>query len=127
MSVVEQGSFAVQASLDGADAEEVHKLTLKFAYQPDDWKKVRKSIKSNKEVAAQGLEPAKRPQDRYTCSDRRLFGYVDNEREVVVTLVDGDVLRGVVSWFSRYEFGLKVKGDVEVTVFRHSLHDLKAV
>jgi sRNA-binding regulator protein Hfq len=50
-----------------------------------------------------------------------LFGYHDVGIEVVVTLLEGEVLRGIVAWFSRYEFALTVKGGVQVTVFRHAL------
>jgi hypothetical protein len=120
-------AYALVGSLDGGEPAEIHKLTLKFTYAPTDWKKVRKAIKKDKRVAAEGLEPAKRPQDRYTCSDRRLFGYVDSGREVVATLLDGDILRGVVVWFSRYECCFRLKEDVEVTLFRHALHELKSV
>ena len=119
-------AYALVGSVEGAESGEIHKLTLKFAYAPADAKKMRKAIKKDKTVAGEGLEPAKRPQDRYTCSDRRLFGYVDSGREVVATLMDGDVLRGVITWFSRYECGFKLKGDVELTLFRHALHELKS-
>lgn len=106
--------------------EELHKLRVKFAYEPSAWKVVKKAIKVDKRLADAAREPAVRPQDRYSCSDKRLFTYLDSEREVVVTTVEGDVLRGVVAWFSRYEFGLRLKGDVEVTVFRHALQDISS-
>lgn len=122
VELVEPYTFRVAA--EGTEPEDVHKLQAKYAYNPSDWKKVKKAVRQDKEVAKQPAEPAVRPQDRYSCSDRRLFGYLDQGTEVVATLLDGDVLRGTVGWFSRYEFGLGVRGDIEVTVFRHSLHDL---
>lgn len=106
----------------GGDPVEVHKLQIKYAYPSADWKKVKKAVRAEK--AAPSVEPVVRPQDRYTCSDRRLFGYLDRKQEVTVTLLEGDELRGEVTWFSRYEFGLKLKTDVEVTVFRHALANI---
>lgn len=117
-------AYTATLELDDGEPIEAHKLSLKYGYDPDEWKKVRKASKKDKRVANQDMTPAKQPQDRYTCSDKRLFGYVDNGREVSVTLVDGEVFRGSVQWFSRYEFGLLLKGDVEITVFRHALQDL---
>ena len=117
-------AYSATLDVEGGDSIEAHKLSLKYGYDPADWKKVRKASKKDKRVGAQELTPAKQPQDRYTCSDKRLFGYVDNGREVSVTLVDGEVLRDSVQWFSRYEFGLLLKGDIEITVFRHALQDL---
>ena len=114
--------YSVMLQPPKGEAEEVHKLQLKYGYVPAAWKKIRKLVKNVKK--SDENTPAERPQDRYTCSDKRLFGYVDKERLVVTTLIDGDVLKGVVTWFSRYEYGLRMKGDVEVTVFRHALQEL---
>jgi sRNA-binding regulator protein Hfq len=50
---------------------------------------------------------------------------MDDAVEVTATTLEGEQLRGVVVWFGRYEFGLKLKGDAEITVFRHALADLK--
>jgi len=104
---------------------EIHKLEVKYAYAPGDWKKVKKAIKVDKKLAARGLKPEPRPQDRYSCSDKRLFSYLDADLPVVATLLEGDIVSGQVTWFGRYEFGLRIKGDVEITVFRHALHDLR--
>ncbi len=123
-TVEEVAPYTAVLRPEGGEPVEVHKLEMKYAYDPEDWKKVRKALKRDKRVAEQGFTVAERPQDRYTCSDRRLFGYVDDAPEVQVTLVDGDSLRGVITWFSRFEFGLRVKGDAEIVVFRHALHDL---
>lgn len=104
---------------------ELHKLQVKLAFDPEAYKRLRKVLKYDKELEGAPKGPIERPQDRYTCSDKRLFRYMDEAVEVQVTLLEGEQLRGNVSWFSRYEFGLKLKGDAEVTVFRHALHDLR--
>ena len=111
---------------DGGEVETLHKLKLLYTYAPDDWKGVKKGVKSEKR-ASDSAEPAVRPQDRYSCSDRRLFGYLDRQIEVQVSLLDGEVLRGHLTWFGRYEFGLKLRTDAEVTVFRHALRDIQPV
>lgn len=111
---------------EGDAAEEVHKLEAKYGYAPGAWKAVKKAVRSDKKADGEA-RPATRPQDRYSCSDKRLFGYLDRRDEVQISLLDGDVLKGVLTWFGRYEFGLMVKGDVEVTVFRHALRSIKAI
>ena len=105
------------------DPEEIHKLEVKFGYDPADWKKLKKGVRQNKRQPERDT-PAVHPQDRYSCSDRRLFGYLDRGDEVVATLLDGDILRGRVAWFGRYEFGLILRTEAEVTIFRHALKDL---
>ena len=103
----------------------LRKLELMYGHDPSDWKLVKKSRKLDKALAKLALVPAKRPQDRYGCSDKRLFRYIDTEREVVVTLLHGAIFRGIVRWFSRYEFGLEVRGGAVVVVFRHALKSIK--
>lgn len=104
------------------EPEEIHKLQVKYAYAPDDWKRAKKAMKIDKALAAIPREPVVRPQDRYGCSDRRLFTYLDKEQDITVTLLEGEILRGRVTWFSRYEIGLEIRGEAEIGVFRHALH-----
>lgn len=106
------------------ETEELHKLQIKLAYDAAEFKKVRKVLKWDKDLKNAPKDPVAAPQDRYGCSDKRLFRYLETEVEVQATLLEGEQLRGKVSWFSRFEFGLVVKGGVEVVVFRHALADL---
>ncbi len=122
-SVVRVEPYTLVLLVDGEEQEH-HKLTVKYGYDPADWKKVRKVFRSDKALTKSPKEPEARPQDRYSCSDRRLFGYLDAETEVQVTLLEGEVLRGRVVWFSRYEFALEVKGGATITLFRHALANL---
>jgi sRNA-binding regulator protein Hfq len=103
----------------GGATETLHKLAVMYAYRPGDWKGFKKAVKAGEKGA--GEAPALRPQDRYSLSDRRLFGFLDAKREMACTLLDGTVIKGAVSWFGRYEFAVRLKTDVEVTVFRHAL------
>ena len=108
----------------GGEAETVHKLQVKFAVAADSRKKVRKSLSFDNELRKVPREPVWKPQDRYTCSNRRLFQLCDRQVAVEVLTLEGDVLRGKVAWVGRFEFGLEVKGGIEVVVFRHALAKL---
>lgn len=108
------------------EPQPIHKLKLLYAYPPEAWKAVKKVVKADKRQSREAEPPAVRPQDRYSCSDRRLFGYMDRDVDLAVTLLSGEVLRGHLAWFGRYEFGLKLRTDTEVTVFRHALRDVAA-
>ncbi|MEQ1564900.1 MAG: hypothetical protein ABMA64_04625 [Myxococcota bacterium] len=123
VSAVEPYQVTVEA--EGGAAETLHKLKLLYSYAPDDWKAVKKGVRVDKKASPVGEEPAVRPQDRYSCSDRRLFGYLDRGVDVVVTLLDGQTMRGQLTWFGRYEFGFKLRTDAEITVFRHALRDIQ--
>jgi len=111
--------------LDVEDADGVvhhfHKLDLRYAYAPDDWKRVRKGLTYGRGTDGEGAEPKKKPQHRYNCSNQLLFQYMEEQRPLRVSLLGGEELAGAVTWFGQYEFGLGLRSGVEVTVFRHAL------
>jgi sRNA-binding regulator protein Hfq len=123
--VLSTSTYHVIVQEEGKEPEQLHKLDLKYAYLPDDWKKLKKIVRKDKELTEHPLRPAERPQDRYTCSDRRLFRYLDEDVAVDVTLLEGEILHGHVQWFGRFEFGLGLKGEGDVTIFRHALHRIQ--
>ncbi len=113
----------------GAEGEEeaIHKLYCKYGCRAEDARGVRNQMKRDKSRPSK-TEPIWKPQERYGCSDRRLFGYVDSEAPVSCTLQEGEVLRGLPRWMGRWEFGLELKKKaVEVVVFRHALVELGTV
>ena len=124
-AVLRVDRYEFQFKPRNGEKETVHKLQAKFAVDASLRKKVRKSLSYDKERRATGrVEPLWKPQDRYTCSNKRLFGFQDRQVPVEVSFLEGEILRGVVTWVGRYEFGLEVKGGVEVVVFRHALANL---
>jgi hypothetical protein len=103
----------------------IHKLQIKFACGQADFSKVRSAAKRDPDTD-RAIDPISRPQDRPGCSDKRLFGYVDDEARVVVTTQEGEVLKGTPTWMGRWEFGLKLdKGAIPVVVFRHAVLDVR--
>jgi sRNA-binding regulator protein Hfq len=117
--------YQVVVSVDGGgEPETLHKLKLIYAYAPGDWKAVRKGVRTDKKADRPVVSPAVRPQDRYTCSDKRLFSYLDTGAEIQASLLNGEVLRGKLTWFGRYEFGLRLRTEAELVVFRHALRDI---
>lgn len=111
--------------LDVEDADGVvhhhHKLDLRYAYEPDDWKRVRKGITFPRGRDAARVEPEEKPQHRYNCSNQLLFEYMEARQLVRVGLLGEKELSGFVVWFAQYEFGLELRSGADVTVFRHAL------
>jgi len=125
ITAIDRYEFSLDVGQD--EPEVVHKLAVKYALDPKDIKRVRRATRFEKDVKDNPRDPIVRPQDRYTCSDRRLFGYVDGETAVRVVSLEGERFQGTIQVMSRYEFILKLKGGVLLTVFRHALADLSEV
>ena len=102
----------------------VHKLQVKWACIGDDELLVRKAHKKGPGSDADA-EPVWKPQDRYGCPDRRLFDFLDDAVDVVVTLLEGDQFSGHVTWMGRWEFGMELKKGARVVIFRHALTDIR--
>jgi hypothetical protein len=116
--------YELQVTTRGADAPEtIHKLQVKWACTGKAEMNVRKAHKKDKARDADA-EPVWKPQDRYGCSDKRLFGYLDDAESIAVVTLEGDRFQGDVTWMGRWEFGLEVRKGSEVTIFRHALADV---
>lgn len=103
----------------------IHKLQIKYAYAPDDHKRVRKGMDYDKARREQQIDPIARPQDRYACSDRRLGVALDKKLHVTAVTLEGECFTGEIAWVARYEFGLRTRSGGEVVVFRHALVELR--
>jgi len=124
VEAVEQYEFVFLE--DGAEASErIHKLQAKLGCEAEHARALRRAIKKDKDRDAV-TEPVWKPQDRYGCSDKRLFGYLDAARAVRVTTLEGEVVSGDLQWMGRWEVGLRLKKGEPVTVFRHAIADLRA-
>lgn len=105
--------------------EAIHKLQLKWACALSDKKKARRALGWNKERKAAPREPVWKPQERFCCSNKRLFTLMDRERTIQLQLLEGEQFTGQVKWVGRFEFAMSVKGGIELVIFRHALESLK--
>jgi len=116
--------YDVLFQVEGDAEERLPKVQIKYAYDPGQYKQLRKHLRHDARLKGPH-DPILRPQDRYGCSDRRLYRYMDLGLEVTATTLEGEVLSGKVSWMSRWEFKLKLdKADTWVVVWRHALADM---
>jgi sRNA-binding regulator protein Hfq len=117
--------YEVKVTTNNGEVESVHKLQIKFACLDAGFRNVRSQIKRDK-TRTEPTEPIWKPQDRYGCSDRRLFGVLDEQVQVVVTTLEGDIFHGLVEWMGRWEFGMVLKKkNARVVVFRHALAEVR--
>jgi hypothetical protein len=107
------------------ESELVHKLQFKFGGRLDHAAKLQSALTAC-ETGSAVARPILRPQDRYPISDKKLFGWVDAKTVICVNTLEGDVVKGALSWIGRWEIGLDVQG-VELVVFRHALANIQGI
>lgn len=123
--VLSNGKYDFQFLEDGkADPIEIHKTHIKYGYAPADFKTLRKVHSIDNHVKKQKLDPIMRVKDRHHFKNLTLQRSMDEGIEIEVISLEGDVFKGVVTWFGRWEFGLRVKGGAEIIIFRHAVYRL---
>lgn len=107
---------------DGAQGREtIHKTEVKFFNQAEHKAAVSKSLKQDKKIRAKALGPYYYTRDRFFVKNKSLYPLMLDREVVFVTLLEGEILRGLISGFNRYEIQLHLKGGVPVTILRHAL------
>lgn len=102
----------------------IHKLQVKAAWDGRRNAAVLSTVKTNK---SQGgvCEPIVKPQDRYHCSNRRLFLHMEASERLTIHLLEGASLSGTIAWISKWELGLTLKKGPVVVIFRHAIAELE--
>jgi sRNA-binding regulator protein Hfq len=123
--VLENRKWDITLDIAGKEKEELQKIQVNYLYPADLSESVKPLIKTDKRVESMNIEPILSPQKRYFVKNKSLFPLMKEKEVLLFTLLDGEVLRGIVTEFSRYDVTLSMKGGVLVTILRHAVYDLR--
>ena len=121
--VLEVGAYEFTFKGKG-EPESIHKLQVKAAWDGRRNAAVLSSIKKNRS-RSKPCEPILKPQDRYHCSNRRLFQHMEAGDRLTIHLLEGSILTGTIDWLGKWELGLKLKKGPVAVIFRHAMADLE--
>ena len=85
----------------------------------------KKLIKQDKTVSAKALGPIHAPAARYFIKNKTLYPLIKERQVMLITLLEGEVIKGLMVNFSRYDLQVHMKGGVELTVLRHAVYDMR--
>jgi sRNA-binding regulator protein Hfq len=103
----------------------LHKTQIRFLHAPECTDGVAERVKTDSEIRARKLEPIRRAGERHIVKNKTLYVLMRERTVVTCTLLEGDVLRGLIGDFTRYEMVMHLKGGVPVTVLRHAILGLR--
>jgi hypothetical protein len=124
-SVVENKQYELVIDIAGQGPEEIHKLQVKCLYPVGYTDAFAKMLKIDKKIQALGLEPIYAPAERYNIKNKTLFPLMQERQVVFCTLMEGELIRGIVGEFSRYDLTIHAKGGLPVTLLRHGIYDMR--
>jgi len=123
--ITKNSRYDLNVKIDGEGDEELPKTNVKLIYPEDLAGSVAPLLKTDKKVRDLGLETIISPKKRYHIKNKSLFPLMKEKNVLFFTLLEGEIVKGIVEGFSRYEITVNLKGGVQVTILRHSIYDLR--
>jgi hypothetical protein len=123
--VLENKQYEMVIDIAGQGSEDIHKLQVKCLYPADYTDAFAKMLKIDRKIQALELEPIYAPAERYNVKNKTLFPLMKERQVVFCTLMEGELIRGIVADLSRYDLTLHAKGGLPVTILRHSIYDMR--
>jgi sRNA-binding regulator protein Hfq len=123
--IVENRTYELEIESDDEVGRILPKTNVKFLYPTSSGAAVKPLIKTERKVKSLKLEPIPSPRNRYHIKNKSLFPLLRERKVILVTLLEGEIMRGIIADFSRYDITMKLKGGVPVTILRHAVYDLR--
>lgn len=123
--VCENRKWDMTVDIKGRGKEALQKIQVKFLYPAESAPSAQPLIRTDPKVAALGLEPILSPRKRYYVKNKTLFPLMKEKEVLFFTLLEGEVIKGLIADFTRFDLTVNMKGGVPVTILRHSIYDLR--
>ncbi|MBI4773999.1 MAG: hypothetical protein HY788_07445 [Deltaproteobacteria bacterium] len=124
-TVAANDPFDVLFKEDQKGPIEINKLQIKFLFEAAAEASVNKLLKVEPDIRNRNLDPIPQPGNRNHVKNKTLSPVMQERRVVFLTTLEGDLIRGLVTGFNRYEITIKLKDGTPVVVFRHAVFDLR--
>jgi sRNA-binding regulator protein Hfq len=118
-------TYALKIESNDTKRTDLSKTDIKMLYPSEISEAVRPLLKTDKKVANLALEPIITAAKRHHIKNKSLFPLMKERKVVFFTLLEGEVLKGLITGFSRYEITCSLKGGEPVFILRHAIHDLR--
>jgi sRNA-binding regulator protein Hfq len=109
---------------DGARYE-LPKTRVKMLYPAEFAQAVQAQLTVDADAQARQLQPIVTVKQRYFVKNKTIYTLMRSQEELLITLLEGEVLKGLIHSFSRYEMSLVLKDGTLVAVLRHAILDIR--
>ena len=123
--VQENSRYDLRLSTKETGEELLPKTDVKLLYPSDLSDSVRPLLKTDNKVRDLGLEQIISPRMRHHIKNKSLFPLIKERSVLFFTLLEGEIIKGLVTGFTRYEITVSLKGGTPVHILRHSIYDLR--
>ena len=114
--------FVLQGEIEG---QELSKTDVKYCYKAEDATDIQSIIRYDEEIKTQNLKPIIQRKKRYSTNTGAIVQARRARHTIEVTMLEGEVFRGLVDWVSRYEIKMILENESKIVVFRHAICGFK--
>ncbi len=117
--------YDVIMEIVGNTVETIPKLNIKYGYEEDLSSAVEQKITVDPKVRKKQLSAIPAPAQRHHIKNKSLYPLMMDRTVLFFTLLEGEIIRGIVAGFSKYDITLHIKGGIPVTILRHAVYDVR--
>lgn len=117
--------YDLKIESDDIQESVLSKTDVKLLYPLEISEKVHPLLKTDPKVKKAALEPILAPALRHHIKNKSLFPLMKERKVALFTLLEGEIIKGLITGFSRYEIVCSLKGGLPVTILRHAVYDLR--
>jgi len=118
-------TYEIDLVMQGGMVEKIHKVNVKMLCVASKEEEVLGRLGTNEVLKGAPEGPHFGPRYRHHIKNKSLFPLMNRKEVLFFSTLEGEVLRGVVTGFSRFEINLSMKGGVSVVLLRHAIFDVR--
>lgn len=116
--------YDITLDIEKQGSETLPKLDIKYICEKESAEAVCKMMKTDTDIAERRLEAILSPAQRHHIKNKTLYPLMKDRTVLFVSLLEGEVFKGIVAGFSKYEITFHLKGGTPVTIMRHAIYDV---
>lgn len=124
-TVAENLVYDAKIDVEGKGVEVIPKVQIKMLHKAEFKDAFQSLLKTNKNVKAEQHEFILSPSKRYHIKNKSLYPLMVEREVLFFTLLEGEVIRGIIDNFTQYEITVNLKGGIPVTILRHAVYDVR--
>jgi len=111
--------------MEGEGERIIPKIQIKFFYSAESDESIQPLIKIDQIIKNKNLPAIIDPKTRHHVKNKSLYPLLKDKEVLFFTLLEGEIIRGIIANFYRYEIDVSMKGGLLVTVLRHAILDIR--
>ncbi|MEJ2024634.1 MAG: hypothetical protein P8Y00_06420 [Deltaproteobacteria bacterium] len=124
-TILEAVAYDIAVAPAEGGREVLPKIQIKFLYPAYVADSVQSLLQLDRTVEALNLGPHFSPRCRHHVKNKTLFPLMEERTDLIFTTLEGDLLKGIITGFNRYEITLYLKEELPVTLLRHAIQDIR--